>query len=128
MKGFVRALSYVGAFALVASAAACTDPTTAGVGTPINISPNFISYNAKSGTQFTLTAHLLDAELNSLGTKVDATIANTVLIKQDSAPFVPEINETRFFLKPSTVTKLDSTNVTLSAAGLTKVVKIYVSP
>jgi hypothetical protein len=128
MKGILRALSCIGAFALVASAGACSDPTSAAVGTPIAISPNFVQYHTTPNTQFTITAHLLDAELNSLNTQVAASVANAALVKTDSTVFVPEINETRFFFRAGTTTKIDSTAVTLTASGLTKNVEIVVSP
>ena len=128
MKNVSRTIRFVGAMLLVIAAAACSeDPTSGSLGNPSFIQPSFTTVNTTANTAFSLSATVRDAQLNQLGMEVAAS-SSSALVRIDSTRYVSELNETRYFLKSGVTTRKDSATVTLTASGLTKAVKVVVSP
>jgi hypothetical protein len=129
MKNVSRASGFFGALILVIAAAACDeDPTSQSLGTASFIQPSFTVVNTAANTPFSLTATVRDAQLNQLGMQIEAASSNATLVRIDTTRFVPELNETRYVMRAGVTTRRDSATVTLSASGLTKAVKVIVTP
>src|SRR5512138_329688 len=83
----------------VAGLVACSeDPTGSGSGEPEAIVSNRSVVNQTKGATFSVTAYAIDKNDQRMAGKLDA-VSNGAAIVVDSVPYVPELLETRVFMK-----------------------------
>ena len=110
---------------VIALAACSSDITAEGSGTPQAIVASRSILATTRGTQAQITAYAVDQNNQRMAGKLDAISAGPA-VTIDSVVYVPELLETRVYLKPVSVSSA-GVSVTLSGHGLTKDVKITVS-
>ncbi|MGQ0560333.1 MAG: hypothetical protein ACT443_00500 [Gemmatimonadota bacterium] len=109
---------------LVVGLSACReDPTEENVGVPEAIVSNRSETHQAVGATFTITAYVVDGNLQRIPGALTASAAGSA-VTVDSAVFDPILAETDFFLRANAAT--EGTTVTLSGQGLTKDVKVVV--
>ena len=120
---FVGLLSVAAPLALGLSA--CTDdPTDEGAGDAFAIVTSVSTAAQSVGGRFTVTAQVVDRMGTPLPIQITASSVEADVVAVDSTIFVPEIQETRFFLR---TLKVDAgAAVILSAGALTDTVNVTV--
>jgi hypothetical protein len=110
---------------VVGSSAACReDPTQASVGVPETIVSNRSETHQAVGAAFTVTAYVIDKNLQRIPGALTATSAGAA-VRVDSAVYDPILTETRVYMKANSASAA-GTNVTLAGHGLTKDVKVII--
>jgi hypothetical protein len=106
--------------------AACSSDITAdGTGTPQAIVTSRSITSATKGTQLQFTAFAVDQNNQRMAGALTATSQGPAATL-DSVVYVPELLETRIYVKPVTATAT-GVIVTVSGHGLTKDVKVIIS-
>lgn len=113
-----------GALTVIGLAACSQDPTGSGSGEPEAIVTNRSEINQTKNASFSVTAYAIDKNDQRMAGKLEA-VSNGAAIVVDSVPYVPELLETRVFMKAVGSTA-SGTTVTISGHGLTKDVKVIV--
>jgi hypothetical protein len=113
------------ACALVVGLSACReDPTQASTGVPETIVSNRSETHQAVGATFTVTAYVIDKNLQRIPGALTATSAGAA-VRVDSAVYDPILTETRVYMKANSASAA-GTNVTLAGHGLTKDVKVII--
>lgn len=120
---YMRLLSLVAALAVINSACS-EDPTDEGRGDAFAIVTNRSSTEQGVGSEFTVTATVVDRLGTPLPIAVAATSSVPTSVTVDSTVFVPELQETRFYLRSLEVNA--AVPVVLTAAALTDTVEVHV--
>jgi hypothetical protein len=120
---YMRLLSLVAPLAGI-SAACSDDPTDEGSGDAFAIVTNRSSTEQGAGSAFTLTATVVDRLGTPLPIQVVATSGVPTSVVVDSTRYVPELQETRFYLRSLAVNA--AVPVVLTAEMLTDTVEVRV--
>lgn len=120
-----RPFALLACAALVVGLSACQeDPTEGNVGVPEAIIADRSETHRSAGTAFTITAYVVDKNLQRIPGKIEAAPAGAA-VTVDSAIYDAVLTQTRIYLKANAATT--GTNVTLSGHGLTKDVSVVIS-
>jgi ABC-type glycerol-3-phosphate transport system substrate-binding protein len=119
----VRLFALLACVAMVGMAACSEDPTDAGNLEPSAIVTSVSLTHKTPGTKFQIVAYAIDKNNARLtGALAGSLTGGAVTI--DSMPYVPELQETRFFLNAQTPT--EGVTLTITGHGLTKDVTVIV--
>lgn len=111
--------------AVVGLPACSKDPTASNTGVPEAIVTTRSLTNQVVGAKFSITAYAIDANVQRMTGKLDASAAGSA-VAVDSVIYVHELLETHIFLNP-TAKSATGTIITVTGHGLSKDVKVIVS-
>ena len=121
-----RPIALLACLTAVMGLAACSeDPTESGTGEPEAIVTTLSEAHRSVGASFSITAFAVDKNLKRIAGELTATSTGAA-VSVDSVRYVPQLAETRIFLKANTASSA-GTNVTISGHGLSKDVKVVIS-
>ena len=115
---------------LVATAglAACDeDPTSEGVGEPAAIVTTLSQATRATNTAFTVTAYAVDQNLHRIPGILAVTPASNA-VSVDSVVYVPELSETRLYLRTGgTAAPAPGVTVTVAGHGIQKDIAVIIT-